>query len=34
MPELNLPFGYPLFWGVCLLLVGGMLIFFKHRRWL
>ena len=34
MPELNLPFGYPLFWGVCLLMVGGMLIFFKHRRWL
>jgi magnesium transporter len=34
MPELNLRFGYPLFWLACLMIVGGMLVFFKRRRWL
>jgi magnesium transporter len=34
MPELNLRFGYPLFWLVCLMVVGGMLAFFKRRHWL
>ncbi len=34
MPELHWPFGYVYFWGICLVLVIGMLIYFKRRRWL
>lgn len=34
MPELNWPFGYAYFWAVCLLIVVGMLIFFKRKKWL
>lgn len=34
MPELHWPFGYIFFWGVCLCIVGGMMVFFKRRGWL
>ena len=34
MPELKWPFGYIFFWGLCVLLVGGMLTFFKRKKWL
>jgi magnesium transporter len=34
MPELTSNFGYPITWGVMLLIAGGMLIFFKRRRWI
>lgn len=34
MPELRWPFGYVYFWCVCLSIVGGMLIFFKKKKWL
>ncbi len=34
MPELHWPFGYVFFWGVCLLTVAGMLVFFKRKGWL
>lgn len=34
MPELNWPFGYVWFWGLCLCTVGGMLLFFKRKKWL
>ncbi|MBE2205641.1 MAG: magnesium/cobalt transporter CorA [Chthoniobacterales bacterium] len=34
MPELNWPFGYVLFWVVCLLSVAGMVLFFKRKKWL
>jgi len=34
MPELNWPFGYAWFWFLCLCTVGGMLLFFKRKKWL
>ena len=34
MPELTWQFGYLFFWMLCLLLAGGMLIYFKRRRWM
>jgi magnesium transporter len=34
MPELELPWAYPATWGVMLLIAGGMLLFFKKRRWI
>jgi magnesium transporter len=34
MPELHWPFGYVYFWILCLLISGGMVAFFKSRRWL
>jgi magnesium transporter len=34
MPELSWPFGYLLFWAVCLSIVTGMLLFFKRKKWL
>ncbi|MDX2079933.1 MAG: magnesium/cobalt transporter CorA [Terrimicrobiaceae bacterium] len=34
MPELHWPFGYIFFWGVCLSIVAGMIVFFKRRGWL
>ncbi|MDR1930575.1 MAG: magnesium/cobalt transporter CorA [Treponema sp.] len=34
MPELVSPYGYPLIWTVMLFTAGGMLIFFKRRRWI
>jgi magnesium transporter len=33
MPELSWPFGYVFFWGLCALISGGMLAFFKRKRW-
>ncbi len=32
-PELNWPYSYPILWGVFLLIVAGMLYFFKKRGW-
>jgi magnesium transporter len=34
MPELEIPWAYPVTWGVILLIAGGMLLFFKKRRWI
>jgi len=34
MPELGLPFGYIMFWGLAVLIGGGLFIFFKRKRWL
>jgi len=34
LPELGLKFGYPLFWGCAVLIAGGLLLFFRSRRWL
>ncbi|MBK7092644.1 MAG: magnesium/cobalt transporter CorA [bacterium] len=34
MPELGLPLGYIGFWLLSLLIVGGLLWFFKRRKWL
>jgi magnesium transporter len=33
-PELEMPYAYPLFWGICLATAGGMLAWFRRRRWL
>lgn len=34
MPELRWPFGYVYFWCVCIVIVSGMLFFFKRKKWL
>jgi len=34
MPELEWHYGYLYFWGVCIVTVVGMLIFFKRKNWL
>lgn len=33
MPELNLPYGYLMFWGFVVLIGGGLLIVFRRLRW-
>jgi magnesium transporter len=34
MPELDMPWAYPLTWGIMAAIALGMLIFFKRRRWI
>jgi magnesium transporter len=34
IPENSSPFAYPAFWTVCILLAGGMLVFFRRSGWL
>ena len=34
MPELGLPFGYLMFWGLALAVGGSLLWFFRRKRWL
>jgi magnesium transporter len=34
MPEANLPWAYPAFWTICVVLAGGMLVLFKRKGWL
>lgn len=34
MPELHTPIGYPLLWVIFLGIVGGMLWYFRRRRWI
>jgi magnesium transporter len=34
MPELNWRFGYLFFWGISLLVVIAMFVFFKRKKWL
>ncbi len=34
LPELHYKYSYPIFWGVVILLVSGMLFYFKKRKWL
>lgn len=33
-PELELPYSYPIFWGVCLSVAIAMIVWFKRRNWL
>lgn len=33
MPELSWKFGYPMIWGIMILLVTGMLFYFKRKKW-
>ncbi|MBD3332422.1 magnesium/cobalt transporter CorA [candidate division GN15 bacterium] len=34
MPELTLPFGYILFWGIAIAIAGGLLWYFRRQKWL
>ncbi|MFP4482429.1 MAG: magnesium/cobalt transporter CorA [Thermovirgaceae bacterium] len=34
MPELALPWAYPAIWAVMLTLAGGMLVFFRKKKWI
>lgn len=34
MPELNLPYGYAMIWGIMILCVLGMIIVFRRKKWL
>lgn len=34
MPELDWRYGYPAFWGVSLLICGGMFVFFRRKKWI
>jgi len=34
LPELNLQYGYPLFWVAVLIVAGGLVWFFRRKRWL
>jgi magnesium transporter len=34
MPELGFPYGYPITWGLMILIALGMILFFKRRNWM
>jgi magnesium transporter len=34
MPELEVPYAYPLIWGIMIAVVAGMLLLFRRRRWI
>lgn len=34
MPELNAKYGYPAVWAVMLMVIGGMLVYFRKKKWL
>jgi len=34
MPELHLPWAYPAILGVCVVVAGAMLIYFRRKHWL
>ena len=34
LPELNWPLGYLFFWGICLMVILGMFVFFRRKQWL
>lgn len=34
MPELSYEYSYPIFWGAILIVAGGMIYYFKRKRWL
>jgi magnesium transporter len=34
MPELHYKGGYPLAWGIMLVVAGALVLFFRRRRWL
>ncbi len=33
-PELDWPYAYPVFWAICLVTAGGMILWFRRRGWL
>ena len=34
MPELKWGWSYPVVWGVCALVAGGMVCYFRRKRWI
>jgi len=34
LPELDLPYAYPVFWGICAVVAASMLAWFRWRKWL
>jgi len=34
MPELKWPWGYPMFWGIVIVIGGVMVLYFKKKKWL
>ncbi|MCF8081626.1 MAG: hypothetical protein K9M96_00890 [Deltaproteobacteria bacterium] len=34
MPELKWPWGYPMFWGLVVVIGGVMVLYFKKKKWL
>jgi magnesium transporter len=34
MPELNWYMGYPFVWAIMLTMTGGLLLYFRKRRWI
>jgi len=34
LPELHYKYGYVLFWSLVVLISGGLLVFFKRKKWL
>lgn len=34
MPEIGWPYAYAGFWGICLAILAGMMIYFKRKKWL
>ena len=34
LPELESRYGYPIFWGLVVLITGGLLAFFRKRKWI
>ncbi len=34
MPELRIPWAYPAVWGVMIAIAGGMLVFFRKKKWI
>jgi magnesium transporter len=34
MPELAFKYGYPIFWAVALIVGGGLLWYFRRKKWL
>jgi magnesium transporter len=34
MPELEVPWAYPAVWVVMITIAGGMLVFFRKKKWI
>jgi len=34
MPELDWQFGYIMVWGIIAVMIGGMLYFFRRKKWI
>jgi magnesium transporter len=34
LPELSWPYGYPVFWGICITVAVSMIVWFRWRKWI